>query len=224
MIFVGDHFREDGDWIWTSFCSVEKYLLGIVADGRGHDVAERIVNGELDKLAVDHVPYFTTDGYRPYRKILLERYGIYKLGNRGRGRPGADRLVPSDTLNYAVVEKTRQGKKLTKVSRYVVFGHVPDDMMNTSAIERQNLTIRLLSSRTRRRIVTFGRSREAVQASLELLKANYNLCMSHSSLTLRRSENDGKRLLVTPAMRLGLTDHVWSIGELMSFYYRQNIN
>lgn len=35
MIFVGDHFREDGDWIWTSFCSVEKYLLGIVADGRG---------------------------------------------------------------------------------------------------------------------------------------------------------------------------------------------
>ena len=224
MIFVGDHFREDGDWIWTSFCSVEKYLLGIVADGRGHDVAERVVNGELDKLAVDHVPYFMTDGCKPYRTVLLERYGMYVIGNRGRGRPGADRLVPSDRLNYAIVEKTREGRRLRKVRRYDVYGHVPDDLMNTSAIERRNLTIRLLSSRARRRTVTFGRSRKAVQASLELLKANYNLCMPHSSLSLRRRENDGKHEPVTPAMRMGLTDHVWSIGELMSFCYRQNIN
>lgn len=72
--------------------------------------------------------------------------------------------------------------------------------------------------------MTFGRSREAVQASLELLKANYNLCMPHSSLPFRRRENDGKHEPVTPAMRMGLTDHVWSIGELMSFCYRQNIN
>ena len=224
MIFVGDHFREDGNWIWTSFCSIEKYLLGIIADGRGLSVTERFVNGELDKLAVDHVPHFTTDGYRPYRTVLLERYGCYVIGNRGRGRHGADRLVPPDWLNYAIVEKTREGKRLTKVRRFDVFGHVPDEMMNTSAVERQNLTIRLLSSRARRRSVTFGRSREAVQASLELLKANYNLCMPHSSLSLRGRENDEKHKSVTPAMRMGLTDHVWSIGELMSFYYRQNIN
>ena len=49
MIFVGDHFREDGDWIWTSFCSVEKYLLGIVADGERHEylfspaIAKRLI-------------------------------------------------------------------------------------------------------------------------------------------------------------------------------------
>ena len=41
--------------------------------------------------------------------------------------------------------------------------------------------------------------------------------MSHSSLFIRRRENDGKYESVTPAMRMGLTDHVWSIGELMSF-------
>ena len=149
-----------------------------------------------------------TDGYKPYRTVLLERYGMYVIGNRGRGRPGADRLVPSDRLNYAIVEKTREGRRLRKVRRCDVYGHVPDDLMNTSAIERQNLTIRLLSSRARRSTVTFGRSREAVQASLELLKANYNLCMPHSSLSLRRRENDGKHEPVTPAMRMGLTDHV----------------
>ena len=42
MIFVGDHFKEDGDWIWTSFCATEKYLLGIVADGRGKAVCDEI--------------------------------------------------------------------------------------------------------------------------------------------------------------------------------------
>ena len=50
-------------------------------------IAEGVVNGELDKLAVDHVPYFMTDGYKPYRTVLLERYGMYVIGNRGRGRP-----------------------------------------------------------------------------------------------------------------------------------------
>lgn len=113
-----------------------------------------------------------TDGYKPYKTVLLERYGHYVLGNKGRGRHGADRLVPPEALNYATVEKTREGRRLTKVRRFDVFGHVPEGMMNTSAVERQNLTIRLLSSRTRHRTVTFRRSREVVQASLELLKVN----------------------------------------------------
>lgn len=199
-------------------CSPRTVLHHVHVDNPAIEVPRHAGRG------VDHVPYFMTDGYKPYRTVLLERYGMYVIGNRGRGRQGADRLVPSDRLNYAIVEKTCEGRRLRKVRRYDVYGHVPDDLMNTSAIERQNLTIRLLSSRARRRIVTFGRSREAVQASLELLKANYNLCMPHSLLSLRRRENDGKHEPVTPAMRMGLTDHVWSIGELMSFCYRQNIN
>lgn len=224
MIFVGDHFREDGDWIWTSFCSEEKYLLGIHADGRGLRTATDFVNGELDKLAKNHMPYFMTDGYKPYRTILLERYGVYVVGNRGRGRPGADRLVPPGDLNYAIVEKTREGRRMKSVRILDVFGSVPDHLKNTSAVERQNLTIRLLSARLRRRMITFSRSKGVLQHSLDLLKAYYNLCMPHSSLSLKGIENNGKRQEITPAIRIGLTDHVWSIGELMSFSYRQNIN
>ena len=222
MTFVGDHFKEDGDWIWTSFCAVEKYLLGIVADGRGKAVCRRIVNRDLDKLKMWHTPIFITDGYKPYLTTLFDRYS-FEVYNTGRGRRGC-RRHPSEALNYGVVEKTRFGKKLEKVRRYVAYGNVPDDLLNTSAIERQNLTIRLFNSKTRRRTVTFGRSREAVQASLDLFKGYYNLCLPHSSLTLRKKENDGRRKEITPAMKLGLTDHVWSIGEMMNFLYRQNIN
>ena len=222
MITAGDHFKEDGDWIWTSFCSVEKYLLGIVADGRGKDVCERVVNAELDKLASFCMPTFVTDGYKPYRTTLLGRYST-KVYNTGRGRHGYH-LEPDPDFNYGVIEKTRLGKKLEKVRRYVAYGNVPEHLLNTSAIERHNLTIRLFNSRIRRRTVTFGRSRKAVQASLNLFKGFYNLCLAHSSISLRKKDNNGKRIDMTPAMKMGLTDHVWDIGELMSFLYRQNIN
>jgi len=201
---------------------VEKYLLGIVADGRGKEVCERLVNAELDKLAHMCMPVFVTDGYRPYRAALLERYST-RVYNTGRGRRGYH-LEPYSDFNYGIVEKTRMGKKLEKVRRYVAYGDVPEHLLNTSAIERHNLTIRLFNSRIRRRTVTFGRSRKAVQASLDLFKGFYNLCLPHSSISLRKKDNGGKRIDVTPAMKLGLTDHVWSINEVMSFLYRQNIN
>ena len=222
MIFVGDHFKEDGDWIWTSFCASEKYLLGIVADGRGKEVCGRVVNRELDKLKRNHMPIFVTDGYKPYLTTLLGRYS-HREYNTGRGRKGYH-LVPDSDFNYGVVEKTRHGKRLEKVRRYVAYGDVPEQLLNTSAIERHNLTIRLFNSRLRRRTVTFGRSRKAVQASLDLFKGFYNLCLPHSSISLRKKDNEGKRVDVTPAMKLGLTDHRWNIEELMSFLYRQNIN
>lgn len=222
MIFVGDHFKEDGDWIWTAFCSAEKYLLGIVADGRGKNVCERIVNAELDKLAMWHMPTFVTDGYKPYQTALLNRYS-QRVYNNGRGRRGSH-LEPNSDFNYGVVEKTRLGKKLKKVRRYVAYGDVPEHLLNTSAIERQNLTIRVFNSRLRRRTITFGRSRKAVQASLDLFKGHYNLCLPHSSISIKKKDNDGTRVDITPAMKLGLTDHVWSMNEMMSFLYRQNIN
>ena len=195
MIFVGDHFKEDGDCIWTSFCAVEKYLLGIVANGRGKDVCGRLVNTELDKLALWHMPIFVTDGYKPYQTTLFMRYSqvVY---NNGRGRLGSH-MEPYSNLNYGIVEKTRQGRRLKQVRRYVACGDVPESLLNTSALERQNLTIRLFGSRMRRRTVTFGRSRETVQSSLELFKSYYDLCLPYSTLSVKKKENNGIHVDVT---------------------------
>ena len=87
-----------------------------------------------------------------------------------------------------------------------------------------NLTIRLFSSHARRRTVTFGRSREAVQASLDIPRGIYNLCTPHSSISVRRRDNGGTYVPITPSMKLGLTDHRWSIREVLAHLYRQNIN
>ena len=89
-------------------------------------MTERFVNEELDKLPVGYVPIFTTNGYKPYRRALLKRYGLIAPRSQGRGRPGANLLVPPPELNCAVVEKTRKGKKMARVARYNVYGHVPN--------------------------------------------------------------------------------------------------
>ena len=81
--------------------------------------------------------------------------------------------------------------------RYVAYGDVPEGLLNTSALERQNLMIRLFGSRMRRRTVTFGRSREAVQSSLELFKSYYDLCLPHSTLSVKKKENNGIHMDVT---------------------------
>ena len=78
--------------------------------------------------------------------------------------------MPFPDFNYGVVEKTRKGKKLEKVGWYVAYGDVPERLLNTSAIERQNLTVRLFDARIRREAMTSERSKEAVQSGLDLFK------------------------------------------------------
>jgi hypothetical protein len=51
----------------------------------------------------------------------------------------------------------------------------------------------------------FSRKIENLRAAVNLHFAHYNFCGVHSSLR------------VTPAMEAGLTDHVWSVSELLSY-------
>lgn len=70
-------------------------------------------------------------------------------------------------------------------------------------MERQNLTMRMQLRRLTRLTNGFSRKLENLKAAIALHFAYYNFCRIHSSLR------------VTPAMEAGLTDHVWTIGELL---------
>jgi hypothetical protein len=87
------------------------------------------------------------------------------------------------------------------VNRQVVSG-VPSQI-STSYVERSNLTIRMSSRRFTRLTKGFSKKLENHEAAVGLLVAHYNLCRVHEATR------------VTPAMSLGLTDHSWSIGELL---------
>lgn len=75
--------------------------------------------------------------------------------------------------------------------------------ISTSYVERQNLTIRMQQRRFTRLTNAFSKKFEHHVAAFALYAAHYNLCRVHETLR------------ITPAMQLGVTDHIWSIGELI---------
>jgi hypothetical protein len=76
--------------------------------------------------------------------------------------------------------------------------------ISTSFVERQNLTMRMAMRRFTRLTNAFSKKLSHLKAAVALHFGYYNFCRVHSSLR------------VTPAMEAGLTDHVWSIAELLS--------
>lgn len=75
--------------------------------------------------------------------------------------------------------------------------------ISTSFIERHNLTLRMQQRRFTRPTNAFSKKLENHFAAVALYVAHYNFCRAHEALR------------VTPAMQLGVTDHIWTIGELV---------
>ena len=89
-------------------------------------------------------------------------------------------------------------------------------MLNTSYIERLNATFReRLASLTRK--CRHAVSKEAtLHAGMYLIGSTYNFCIPHQQLS-KALDLGGCAFPCTPAMASGLTDHVWSIKELLTF-------
>jgi hypothetical protein len=91
--------------------------------------------------------------------------------------------------------------KVVAVERTVVLGE--PEYISTSYVERQNLTLRMSQRRFTRLTNAFSKKLENHMAAVALYAAHYNFCRVHEALR------------ITPAMQLGITDHIWTIGELV---------
>ena len=89
-----------------------------------------------------------------------------------------------------------------------------EGVLNTAYIERLNATFRERLASLGRRSRHLVRRQATLQASMYLVGALYNFCHCHASLTL--ADEWGSRR--TPAMAAGLTDHRWSVGELLDHH------
>lgn len=127
--------------------------------------------------------------------------------------PGAiDEVFGLDVV-YGQVEKHYRVEPAIEAARRYSPGHVVavtkhrvvgnPRKISTSYIERQNLTLRMQQRRFTRLTNAFSKKLENHCAAVALYVAHYNFCRVHETLR------------VTPAMQLGITDHVWSIRELV---------
>jgi len=150
-----------------------------------NDVWERIVNR----------PQITSDGYGPYIGAVAECFG-----------DGADyaQIVKHLAAEHSVQAARRYSPPhVVRVERLDVAGRPDDRHVSTSYVERQNLTLRMQQRRFTRLTNGFSKKLRNHNAAVSSYVAHYNLCRLHEALR------------ITPAMALGVTDHIWTIGELV---------
>jgi IS1 family transposase len=216
----GDHFTSAGTWLWTSICSFTKYFLEIRVDVRNERVCNEFVDSVVNKLRNNHIPIFVTDGYLPYKDRIFKHY--YRLTKpikeRRKGRSRVPKKIPKEGLLYGQVIKNRNGKKLENVEYRSVFGNVPRCILNTSAVERSNGTLRTFLAFLARLTNRFSRSAEQMRAKIDLFRTYYNYCLPHGSLSERFA---GRSVKVTPAMSIEAAERLMSMREILEFPYWQ---
>jgi hypothetical protein len=162
-------------------------------------------------------PAISSDGNDSYPEAMLEIWG--KLPEyTGRGRPPTHKQ-PQPGWKCLQVTKHRSGSRLIGVTHKVVYGDprdVPDFMgLNTAYVERTNLTSRQMNGRMVRKTLSFSKEEEMLKASCALEDSVYNLTRPVKSLRVEVNNDERRWEPRSPAMAAGITDHIWTIGEIM---------
>lgn len=91
--------------------------------------------------------------------------------------------------------------------------------INTAYIERLNATFRQRLSALTRRTRALARRPETLMAGMYVVGCLYNLCAYQHSLRLKLSVGSHGHHWVprTPALAAGLTDHRWTVAEVLAF-------
>ncbi len=90
--------------------------------------------------------------------------------------------------------------------------------INTVYIERDNLTLRQELRRLTRKSLGFSKNRKELQHALDFIDAHDNFLKPHGGLRLKlTSAEDWRWVSRTPAMAAGITDHIWTLEELLCY-------
>jgi transposase-like protein/IS1 family transposase len=191
---VRDGDREIGDqWVFVAMDAETKLIAPFCIGKRSIENTRALISDLHARLA--NQIQLTTDGFHFYTKVVEEVFGLdvdfaqlVKLFG-DFGQFGNERYSPSPIVE--VISKVRIGNPSKRD-------------ISTSFIERQNLSIRMAIRRFTRLTNAFSKKLANLRFAVAIHFAYYNFCRVHSTLR------------VTPAMEAGLTDHVWSIAELLT--------
>jgi len=179
-------------WTWVAMDADTKLICSWLVGGRGTWEAIQFVNDLASRMATRI--QLTSDGHRPY---------IYTVPHAFENNIDYGILIK----HYGVdpqTEKRYSPAKCTGCEKKSIIGNPDPDHISTSYIERQNLTMRMSIRRFTRLTNAFSKKIENHVASIAIHYMHYNFVRIHQSLR------------VTPAMAAGLSDHVWSIQDMVS--------
>ena len=219
-----------GDW-WdhVAYDPEHRLVLVVVPGARSLENAEEVVQEAYDRTAQRTDVFLTSDEYAAYETAIEHVYGVPEpppsASTPGRRSVEPQRTVPPD-LTYATVHKERKGGRVVAIVTAVVLGtwqHLAEALarssvsqtINTAFVERHHGTDRHRNARKARRTYRFSKDWRMHEAMTYFTMYSYNFCWPVR--TLRERAPDGTWRPKTPAMSAGLTDHVWSLVEWLTF-------
>ncbi len=162
-----------------------------------------------------------TDGWQAYPNAIRRAFREKVKQTVGRGRA---RLQLWPQLCIATVIKRTQKQRVVEVIRRLTLGTLAQasqllqasrggTTLNTAFIERFNGTMRERLATLTRKCRHAAHRLPALEAGMYLIGCTYNFCWPHQELSSRRHLGHPS----TPAMAAGLTDHIWSVAELLMY-------
>lgn len=169
-----------------------KLILAYHTGKRAMDDADIFLD-EINRRVVGKF-HVTTDAWRGYQERLPRHLG--------------------ERATFATLHKTYKNQLGEDVRRYaapictgvhvrVRIGHPDPILINTSYVERTNLSVRHFTKRFSRLTLGYSRKLANHRQAVTLFVATYNFCKKHRTLD------------TSPAVQAGLTDHVWTVEELI---------
>ena len=231
-----DRLSRSPYWVWTAIDAESKLLLSVQVGERTLAMAQAVLHHILQLLAPGCVPLFLSDGYPHYLAAILTHFGrwVQPPQCQTRGPAPKPRWMPLPELRYAQVVKTVRRRRIVEVKHRVVFGTKAAVeqvlaacgwQINTAFVERLNLSLRQRVAALGRRSATPCKSEDGLGQQLALFQVYHNFVLPHASLRQVLAEpvathGSGSAKVwrpCTPAMAAGLTEHVWSLREVLLF-------
>jgi IS1 family transposase len=181
-------------WTWTALCPDTKLIPCWFVGDRSAGSAYHFIHDLKDRLASR--VQLTTDGHRAYVQAVEDAFGSeidYGMLVKIYGN------VPVDNSNVRYSPAQCMGARKTIISG------MPDaEHISTSHTERQNLTMRISMRRFTRLTNGFSKKLENHEHALALYFMYYNFARVHQTLR------------VTPAMEAGISEHIWTLEEIVN--------
>lgn len=213
-------------WLATAIqVQTRLWLGGELGTSRRTRLITRLIQ-RVRRCALCRPLLFCVDGYKAYvgaiRHVFREPIRNGKVGRR--------RLRPWDGIHIAQVVKQYAQKRVVGVTQRMVQSSQAQIApliqktqgtggINTAYIERLNATFRSRITALVRRGRALARQMGTLHHAMYLVGTVYNFCTYHKSLRVPLYLPHGRRrwLRRTPAIAAGITNHLWTVEELLSF-------
>ncbi len=203
------------------------WLGGVVSQQRDEALLICLLE-QVRKSALARPLLFCVDGFYGYWGAILRVFRTALPSGKQGGRP---LMVAWPDILIGRVVKQYQGRRLVGVVRQMAQGSwdVAQGLLrqsqgiqafNTAFIERLNATFRARLAALTRRTRALARQEATLHSGMYLIGTVYNFCTEHASLRVKLwvGERGFRWVQRTPAMAAGITEHCWSVQELLAFH------